>query len=610
MFHYISFLWNEDHPDQAETVEILKRRLNDDRHKWKCVLDRDGLSVFCIGENSRFMRCHYLHGKIGVVLGAIFNRPNDLDDSTSPKAAIFGAQESEDILNTGGKVITSLYWGNYVSLIHNVQTRQKWILRGPMSSLPCLHTKYGDVCICGSDLETIARLGLRSLSIDWEMLITYFISMPETTRTCFKEITSVVRGQCITLAGDRLSSSLYWDPTSFISRNIVDPQQAILSLRRNVMFSVRAWASCFDDALVLLSGGLDSSILTACLKKVGIRAVCANQYWPKNSVEDERPFAAAMARKTGYELIEIERNYAGSGDYREALNARRSAVPVEYSRCVTMSQSEFDLCHKFHLGAIFTGSGGDEVFFRHAQKYEALDYAYFNKLSYQLLYLALSSAVSDGTTFWNVLFRALFAGSSSWKKAELGDTFARQPLLNPQWVVELQRNGTCEPLWCQSKKELPPGKATQIFRSLAPSTYGNLLIDINQVPRLDPFRSQPLLEFVLGLSTELFSFGDMERGLIRHAFEPELPPEVFGRISKGGMTDFQLAALIKNKAFVRELVLDSPLVKNRIVVSKTFEQALFDVPSTAVNVVSDLTKVFNVALWLELWNSGDLPIAA
>ena len=80
-------------------------------------------------------------------------------------------------------------------------------------------------------------------------------------------------------------------------------------MRQCVRDVVHAWASCYDHMLLSLSGGLDSSIVLACLKDAPSRPrVTCFHYYPLGADLDERAYARAAAAKAGLELLERPRD--------------------------------------------------------------------------------------------------------------------------------------------------------------------------------------------------------------------------------------------------------------------------------------------------------------
>src|SRR6185437_1302279 len=106
-----------------------------------------------------------------------------------------------------------------------------------------------------------------SFSLDETYLANYLVSgAPNNGSTGLAGVSQVLSGECRELSIGGTRSHFYWNPLDIAKADrIEDAQSAVVATERVVRKCVRSWASAFDGVLLHLSGGLDSSIIAACL---------------------------------------------------------------------------------------------------------------------------------------------------------------------------------------------------------------------------------------------------------------------------------------------------------------------------------------------------------
>ncbi|WP_371514794.1 asparagine synthase-related protein [Brevundimonas denitrificans] len=137
------------------------------------------------------------------------------------------------------------------------------------------------------------------------------------------------------------------------------PETAAVRLRETTQRCVRSLASEYDQIVLSLSGGLDSSILAACLSDAPSNVTCLTLVTPA-LVSDERRYAQAMADRVQLRLVEGHYEH-GNIDLGRSNTAH---LPRPNGRALAQ---EFERLAEAILGrgtarAVFMGGGGDSVF--------------------------------------------------------------------------------------------------------------------------------------------------------------------------------------------------------------------------------------------------------
>ncbi len=280
--------------------------------------------------------------------------PHDLNDPIDP-------DEAERIGITGGRHLIDWYWGRYVAVVRSPEVA---VIRDPTGGLPCFETSWRGVRCLFSDIQACLSLGLLQFSINWKYVASFVAySALQIRETGLREIAEVQPGERITFDRDSMKRELLWSPAQIASTDrIEDHRRAIEAVRSTVEQCVHAWASLHRSLILNLSGGLDSSIVLACLLSAPNRPplTCLHYYAP-GSNEDEREFARLASRGRGAELVECALDPEATR--LEALaDIRPFPKPWFYLYDLIHSPVEAALLKERGATSVFSGAGGDGLF--------------------------------------------------------------------------------------------------------------------------------------------------------------------------------------------------------------------------------------------------------
>src|SRR5581483_7059273 len=330
MFRYAAFVWNDRDAAARESAHALLQRHSAGSQEWHVPLRGQGIEVRYAKAAADSCAAYLLTEGGGAVLGNLFARSPEGDSSPAP-AALTEA-DSRAMLDTNGRHLIENFWGRYVAFLHDAGSRATWVLRDPSGGLPCYVVRCRGVDVYFSRADDILGLLDAPPAINWPYLIATVCFLREHSQgTGLREITQVLAGECVETRAGGSKRFFYWDPLAIANTEpIEDLDAAVTAMRRCVRDIVQAWASCYDRMLLSLSGGLDSSIVLACLKDAPShpRVTCFH-YYPLGADLDERAFARAAAATAGLDLIERPRDSAFS--LQPLLAVERAAEPTNYS---------------------------------------------------------------------------------------------------------------------------------------------------------------------------------------------------------------------------------------------------------------------------------------
>lgn len=578
MYRYVALIWDERDPDRTAAarrmVLALRGMASIEGAGGGSVRDGEppaaappavdrtgagsGLALFHAGVRAGVNDAERLPGRAGAVFGTLFR-----SGAAGPRAAL---RESEHraVIASGGDSLLESHWGRYVAIVRQAPGRTL-ILRDPTGGLPCLLAAHEGVWMAFSDVEDALAMGLRP-SIDWPHIAALVRDFGLQTReTGLAQVTEVQPGESVELRGDTLIRRQRWEPLRIAARDPIEaPAAAAEALRRAVRQCVHAWASCHPRILHRLSGGLDSSIVLAALRDApGPADVTCLNYFGEGPQEDERAYARRAAARAGYPLI--EQPHEPEGVRLDAvLDVARTPRPYFYLYALEHGRFEARLAARLGATALFSGSGGDGLFYRNRAMLAAADCLRLYGLGRKLFRTALDAAIVERVSVWSVLGTALRRG--------VGRTL--------------------------------PGKTWQIRSIGPPLPYYDPLGGPDDPEAVQPLLSQPLIEVCLRIPTPMLVSGGWDRAIARRAFRYEIPPEIARRRAKGASTASAQRLFEANLPFLRDLLLDGVLVGKGLLDRAELERTMSPGASLlGTGFVPILLQHLATEAWLRRWMS-------
>jgi asparagine synthase (glutamine-hydrolysing) len=593
MLRYLGLEWDPSHATAAARAKSLVDALRA-QQDWDIALTRAGLAVFVSGIRGGANRLYPLAVDQGVVIGRLFRR-SELHDAAGPVSLT--SSEGADIVQSEGRTLVQKFWGRYVAFFQIADGTHR-LLRDPRGSLPCFVMRDQGVRIAFSWLEDALHL-LRDVApprVNWPALQA-FIQMGALggRETALEGVTRIFPGEVTDLRGER--STLLWSAVNIArSSNDLSVGEAALLLRETVRSCARAWASCYETILFRLSGGVDSSILLSCLgaSATPTDVICVNYHSP-GSDSDERSYARMTAMRVGRDLIERERD----PDFRldRVATIARMPEPVHYvGRMNSRTDARMAAAHS--AKALFTGAGGDPLFFEYPRWWPAADYLRVNGWDAGLAAATLDAARLGRVSVWKALVLALMQHVRPYNVTQPMPGHAAA-FLDRTRHAAMERRRFIHPDLIQAA--LPIGKLTQTGALMHSMVYYDPLEQDAAPELVTPLMSQPIVELCLGLPTYLLTHGGRGRGLARQAFAADLPPQVATRRSKGGMEEHMTEVLRRNRDFARDTLLGGELARRGLIDRTLIDEFLSGNPSARPGPVGQIHALIGVELWLARW---------
>lgn len=482
----------------------------------------------------------------GLVIGHLFSREGaPIKDEAGFHRRSCPRQVRDDILEH--------YWGDYLLFLPAPEDEHGLtVLRSPSpsSELACLYSFREEGGFFTSDISLAQHLGLYRSRIDWEF-ITQRLTFPDlkTARTGLMGVRELLPGSTLHLEGHTTTIEQAWSPWDYVAteRRHSDPRQAAAEVRDVVDRVIGAWAEVDESVLLELSGGLDSSIIGACLRKTRARVVCCTVTTPVPG-GDERRYAGLVAEGLGVTLFE-QRLQVENARFDFPLPpsfATPRIGPLQWAVDELMDAEG----RKHEVASYFSGGGGDSVFGYLRTAAPAADA--FRERGVR----AAVGSIHDlcglhQCTFWKA------ARLTAWKliRRPKAPCTTDRSFLTPARVAKAPEYHP----WHQAPAGALPGDRerisdlaiTQVYRDGVPRGIARRM-------RM-PLLSQPIVEACLKVPCWMWIADGRNRSLARAAFQDVLPQEIVSRRSKGTFISYLGAVYQRNKLQIREFLLNGQL---------------------------------------------------
>ena len=602
MYPYVAFLRDAQDPHADAAAQRLADQFRQTHQKWAQLEEARGLSLFHAPPAGRSVVAIQLPAGGGAILGTLF--PTNLEISPRGWNPEIDERCAAEIVRTRGRHLMNRYWGGYIAFLADRDGTMHHVLRDPSGKVPCYVIRHGDVTIVTANIEDLSCLALPRFSINSQFLAG-FIYYPELSqRECaLNEIQELLAGECLELKAARARLFGLWDPRAICAENALeDFGDAVRQVRAVTQSCVDFWASKYDRIVHHLSGGLDSSAILGCLKGSAFRpqVTCVHQE-SGGAGESESAFAQLAADAAGVELV-VQPGYSQDSRYDERIfRLPRAPKPsVAHLGIVIESDLRNLIPSQTRAEAIWDGQGGDHLFFQTHSSFAAVDYAFRHGVAGDFPKHVRDTVRLSRSSYWEVLEKSIRLGlfRCHWQP---DDEYSIQAtFLNPEVVPENIADYIWEP-WLDNTSDLPPGKRWQIC------LLASLIHRHRPVPGLQyadqhhPLFSQPLFELCLKIPVYTLLRGGIDRALERAAFRDCVPESIIQRENKATISTGFMSKLRESLPFIRDLLLDGVLVKERIIERASLAPYLTANRPMNHRVLWPFLSCFAAEVWARKW---------
>ncbi len=582
MSDYVVLAWPEGGEAQAE---ILKQGLAAEG-RWRLAVDSRRLAVFLSLE--RPLPLLRLPGQIGVIIGSVFDTQAALQGRGRQAEIIHPPRRTPEEL--GAHLVASI-WGAYVAVLPDGDGLPN-VLRDPLGGLECLTWRRGGVSVIASRLTPGAAHAPEILSIDWGGVARLLRQKNlSSVTTPLNGVEAVDPGVLHLARGGRLR---LWRPSDFAGRRAARARVAPEDLARVVDGCVAAWALGRRGVLCEISGGLDSAIVVAALRRAGAPITAGlNHYWAEPEA-DERAFARDVAKAAQIVLTERAHGLLLLDPAKLALVA--DAARPSFSGADPHYDADMaDRLAQPGVDCLFTGQGGDGVFYQMATADLAGDL--LRGAPSGLGFGQALSLLAHRTrrTAWDLLAEAL----ATWR-APLTPHAPVSFLTDAAAISQAQDRHP----WLSDLDAISPAKRVQIQAiTNNQSMFGDSL-RARAGRLIQPLLSQPVVELCLAIPAPRLAIGLTDRPFARAAFGDRLPLSVRQRRGKGDLSVFFAQSMAASLPFLRPFLLEGRLAAQGLIDPARLEPLLSRDELIWFDHSGELTIAAILEAWARRWEAS------
>ncbi len=569
----------------SRRIELIRRRLS---ASWRPVVEDPDLCVWIEGA----LDCGrpWFDAPI-VTIGRVFAREATDGDLSSVSSLPAWAHDPEIAL---GKGILKRIWGAYVALIRDPSRPGRLsVLRDPLGAQDCLAWQSEGVTFVASDLSPAIRMAADPpLALDWDRISTLLANPIDAGEAiAFRDIVGVKPGVLTSFEGSRREEALLWSPADHCAGRVPPEPADPHRLERLVDDCAASWRSCYQTVLTEISGGLDSTIIAASLRKVApSRRTLGVHFFASQPEGDERAFArsAADALELPLTMLSRETRTISAAEIDAAAVWARPAInamDIHYDRALV------DQARLQRAEAIFTGQGGDAVFFQMADATVASDLAFRRARSREGLRIVLRIARWTQTPVWTVL------GQMMWP---------RRSVIPPPRAVPFLRSGASSwapHRWLADTDDLAPAKRLQLWGLVNSRVYFGSSLRTLAAEVVHPLMSQPVVEHLLAIPVIELTTGTRDRWIARQAFAGRLPDQVVWRRGKGDLTAYYGRLVARSAPMLRAYLCDGLLASRGLINADVLSRMLVPDQLARQDYYSEILTAALIEGWSRHWQT-------
>ncbi len=252
--------------------------------------------------------------------------------------------------------------GMFAIAIYDTQKKELYLFRDRLGIKPFFYYWDGKNFAFASELKSLRLLKQLTFEINQqavkEFLHLGYIPAPATIYNKFHKLEA---GTWMKISAEGMSKHLYWAPQNKLSNTLItDKQQALVKLSDLIISSVQYQLKSDVPFGVFLSGGIDSSLITA--QAVGLSSLKVKTFsigFEENS-HSESEYAKAVARYLNTEHHEF------IVSYKDAINLIETVLDIYDEPLGDSSMIPTTMVSKLakeYVSVTLSGEGGDELFF-------------------------------------------------------------------------------------------------------------------------------------------------------------------------------------------------------------------------------------------------------
>ncbi len=375
-----------NHEDIMKMTNILSHRGPDAEGVFRdelVALGHRRLSILDLSENGNQPMYSQNQRYVMVYNGEVYNYEDIASElrSVNPNIQFNSSSDSEIILEAYsffGVEAFKKYNGMFALAIYDKQTQELILVRDRVGIKPLyFYHKNGEV-LFSSELKSIQKVRKSHLTLNKKAISLFlqfgFIPAPFTI---YNEVYKVLPGEYIKIHKEQLQKNYFYSITEDIQPETTSSENNVLNELEQILYkSVTRQLKSDVPYGVFLSGGIDSSLLTALASKISTQKIETFSIGFKEQRFNEAHFAKRVSSHLNTQHHEFMVSYKDTLDLLQQYPNIYDEPYGDSSAFPTLLVSKLA---RQHVTVALSGEGGDELFLGYGS------YVWANRLQNPLL---------------------------------------------------------------------------------------------------------------------------------------------------------------------------------------------------------------------------------
>jgi len=455
-----------------------------------------------------------------------------------------------------GKECVKHLYGDFSFVIWDACNRQLFCARDHFGCRPLFYFNNQDYFAFSTEIKGLLNLPFVPNVLDDNWIVDSLLTIyPNKSTAPYKQISRLEPAHYIAIKSTSLEIKQFWELELNEKYSNLDEKEAALKLRKLLSKSVQNRVRTINDVGIELSGGLDSSSVTAIAKKyvplLGKRIVAFTQILPSILQSTTYPFEdELLLSKKIVDTFKIDQHRLISGNESGVLDAiYRSLKILGYPSIEgysVMSDSLFSTAKDSGVNVVLSGFGGDQGVTNQAKRY-------LNDLAREWKWRKLLKEISSGSkgqekNIYKILIKKILIAKVPYislirKRHVLLGYYRKEKYdslaLNEVYEKCLEAKKRFKEFHkLKDQQSLLEKQRDNIQNNFLSQRIENTFL-LAQSARLEyryPFLDVKLIEFYHSLPSTLKYKNGVGRYIIRKAMEDILPSEICWRDDKSFAT--------------------------------------------------------------------------
>jgi len=311
------------------------------------------------------------HNRTIVFNGEIYNF-REINKQLGEKGySFFSHSDTETILSAfeeWGIDCLSKFNGAFAFILHDRNTQDIYIVRDRIGEKPLYYTQTNDYFLFASEIKAFMAVPGVKLTPDIDTIRTNLIFhfFADKEATYFKNISSLLPGHYMKINKKKLFyTHKYWDIQLSDEVRYVDEKQRVSkdigSIYKLFEDAVRIRLAADCEVGSLLSGGIDSCLITAVAAKISKYPIKCFTLSKKNHIDEDSKFAKELIRSTK-NLKHIQVAITDEVFSEENLDrATRYLEEPLLNKISLYVNTNYKTARSYGLKTVLNGQGSDEI---------------------------------------------------------------------------------------------------------------------------------------------------------------------------------------------------------------------------------------------------------